>query len=627
MTEQVGTAEKPAFSESQNNDTEFNLSYYQEWLVHHQNIIDGVKAAVIYLPTNNGLIPTATLAPGSDVFNQLTELAENQFSLSSPQVSALGQAKSQTSTFGLVYPVQDNQQQLIAFVAMAVNVRSQQELTQAITLLELSTSSLEVVEYQQRSKLLSEQQTFNQQKVDILASVLSESSYSAAAVRLVTEMTVLYNCDRTSIGEYKRKRSKLQFLSHSAQFGKKMNQVRLIENVMDECIDQGRPICFLGSAAETESPIRADKVLNGDTNGDIVNAHKALSEHLGDISIMSLPIYLDGKIAGAVVVEGKAGQVWRQKTAEEAQSLVSLVIPTLADKKEKDKSWLRKTLDATATQLGRLLGPRYLGRKLVVLSLAAICYLLATWVIPYKLSTDAVVESAELQAVVAPYDGYINEATARAGDRVEAEQLLVKMDDRDLRLEKLKWLSEQGKLNRQYLEAVAVRDRAKINIINAQQQQVTAQLELINSQLKRGALTAPYPGLIVSGDLSQRLGSAISKGDVLFEVAPDENYRIKLLVKDSRISELKLEQTGELYLSALPEQKFAFKVNKVTPLTEAIEGTTYFVVEADLLSSSDQLRPGMEGIGKVYIDDRLGIKVWTRELVEWVKIQLWTWWG
>ncbi|WP_232055184.1 hypothetical protein [Vibrio taketomensis] len=83
------------------------------------------------------------------------------------------------------------------------------------------------------------------------------------------------------------------------------------------------------------------------------------------------------------------------------------------------------------------------------------------------------------------------------------------MDDKDLRLEKLKWLSEQSKLNKQYQEAIAIRDRAKINIINAQQEQVDAQLELVNSQIVRGSIVAPFAGVVVSGDLNQRLGSAV----------------------------------------------------------------------------------------------------------------------
>jgi len=37
------------------------------------------------------------------------------------------------------------------------------------------------------------------------------------------------------------------------------------------------------------------------------------------------------------------------------------------------------------------------------------------------------------------------------------------------------------------------------------------------------------------------------------------------------------------------------------------------------------LRPGMEGIGKVTIDRRRLIWVWTHEAIDWVRLQLWRW--
>jgi hypothetical protein len=38
-----------------------------------------------------------------------------------------------------------------------------------------------------------------------------------------------------------------------------------------------------------------------------------------------------------------------------------------------------------------------------------------------------------------------------------------------------------------------------------------------------------------------------------------------------------------------------------------------------------QLRPGMEGIAKIEIDQRPLLWVWTRGLVEWLRLRLWEW--
>ena len=56
----------------------------------------------------------------------------------------------------------------------------------------------------------------------------------------------------------------------------------------------------------------------------------------------------------------------------------------------------------------------------------------------YRLAAEARIDSATRRVVVAPYDGYIQSTTARAGDEVEAGQVLISLDDRDLRLETTK---------------------------------------------------------------------------------------------------------------------------------------------------------------------------------------------
>jgi hypothetical protein len=39
------------------------------------------------------------------------------------------------------------------------------------------------------------------------------------------------------------------------------------------------------------------------------------------------------------------------------------------------------------------------------------------------------------------------------------------------------------------------------------------------------------------------------------------------------------------------------------------------------------LRPGMEGVGKIYVDERRLITVWTRSALEWLRLKVWSFWG
>ena len=206
----------------------------------------------------------------------------------------------------------------------------------------------------------------------------------------------------------------------------------------------------------------------------------------------------------------------------------------------------------------------------------------------------------------------------------ERNKILSKISD--LILEKLSYLSEQSKLQRQHEEAVADKDRAQAAIIKAQIAQNAAQLNLVESKLSRTKMLAPFDGFVVSGDLSQRLGSALEQGEVLFEVAPLDQYRVILWVDEHKMADVIEGQTGRLILNALPEDIFEFKLTQVTPVTEARDGANLFRVEAALSGPTINLRPGMKGIGKIQIDQRKLIWIWTYPLQQWVRLKVWAWW-
>lgn len=243
--------------ETQAEHAQFQDDYYQAWLSKHKTLIPGLQAAVLHLPIKTELVPIASFKPEHTNFPELNQLITDNRQATAPMVTRLAAISPNGEAFGLLYPVLDTQNQLIAFAAFAIQVSSQEQLTQALTLLQWSAAGIEVAEQQLRADKLAREQESYAQRVEILARVLSESSYGASAVRMVTELAVLLNCDRVSLGEYQKKRSRLKHLSHSAQFGKKMNHVRLIERVMDECIDQGKIVRFPDSDAESEAIIQA----------------------------------------------------------------------------------------------------------------------------------------------------------------------------------------------------------------------------------------------------------------------------------------------------------------------------------------------------------------------------------
>jgi multidrug resistance efflux pump len=218
------------------------------------------------------------------------------------------------------------------------------------------------------------------------------------------------------------------------------------------------------------------------------------------------------------------------------------------------------------------------------------------------------------------------EAPARPGDLVRQGNLLCRLDDRELRLERLKWSTQREQFLKQYSEATAKHDRAQALINEAKMDQAEAQVALLDEQLSHARIVAPFDGIVTSGDFSQSLGTPVERGQVLFEVAPLHGYRVVVQVDERDIGWVAVRQRGELALPSVPGTVFPLTVTRITPISTAKEGRNYFRVEAELQKTSERLRPGMEGVGKIETDRRRLVWIWTHDVIEWARLKVWTWW-
>jgi RND family efflux transporter MFP subunit len=236
-----------------------------------------------------------------------------------------------------------------------------------------------------------------------------------------------------------------------------------------------------------------------------------------------------------------------------------------------------------------------------------------------------VVEGETQRAAVAPFAGYIRSAPVRAGDTVKAGQLLARLDDRDLQLERVRWESDLEVSLRKEREAMAAADRVAMRLAAAQAGQAKAQLDLVNAKLQRIDITAPFDAVVVQGDLSQMQGSPVESGKLLFELAPLEAWRVILKVDERDVAWLHAGQRGELVLASLPGRSFELTTQRVLSVAVAEEGRNYFRVEAGLDKDAARLRPGMEGVAKLTVGEASLLWVWTHRMTEWVRRTAWEW--
>jgi hypothetical protein len=97
-------------------------------------------------------------------------------------------------------------------------------------------------------------------------------------------------------------------------------------------------------------------------------------------------------------------------------------------------------------------------------------------------------------------------------------------------------------------------------------------------------------------------------------------------VDERDITDIRVGQLGRLVLTSMPQDSIPMEVKKVTPVSVIDQGRNYFRVEAVAKSAGVNLRPGMEGVGKIEVEERKLFWIFTHKLVHWWRMWFWSWW-
>lgn len=448
--------------------------------------------------------------------------------------------------------------------------------------------------------------------INSVARALKEGQFKDVALTLVTDLATRLECDRVSIGFRQDGRSKVYALSHSSRLVQNMNLMRAVAEAMDEAIDQNTTLCLPQDEARTIQ----------------LRAHQKLAREFGNGNVLTVPFAPEDEARGALVFERPDKQPFDRQSVELCQSVVLLAGRVLYQRLRQERPFWRKWRDGALREAGRLLGPRYIGRKLAALALVTVVALGVFAHGPYRISATATVQGVVQRVLAAPFDGYISDATRRAGDEVKQGDALAALDTRETELELLRAGNLEVQYRRQAEEASARGDSAAAAIAQAQARQAMAQMQFHREQIQRSTLRAPFDGTIVSGDLSQQLGEAVKRGQELFKLSPPDGYRLWLDVEDRLIDDVAVGQTGRVALAAMPDRQIPFTVTRIVPLAQVQEGKTVFRLEASLdEKAAPALRPGMEGVGRIDIDERRYAWIWTHGFFDWLRLKWWAWLG
>jgi multidrug resistance efflux pump len=605
----IAAGESDAAFWAGNAEAHDNAEWCQRWLAVQCRMIAGVSGAVVFVRDDEDKHFLAA-AVWPDVRRDMSYLGRTaqQAIFDRRAVIVARQSEGAIAGFALAQPVEGTAGPR-AVVALDLAPRAEPDLHAALRQLEWGSAGL-------AAGFLRDEATRERAARQRLQAVLELATvpgahprFPAAATALVTEIARRFDCERVSLGFLERGRARVAALSHSAEVKGKTNLLRAVADAMEEAIDQNRAV--------------ASPAVPGLT-GAADREHAALAAQ-SEAAVLTVPLAVAGQAVGAVTLERRRDRPFDTETIDFCEALASLAVPALDVQRRAEATPVARLVAAVHEQATRLFGPRHPGYKLVAASLAVLAVVLAFARADFRVSSPTTLEPLVQQAAVAPFDGYVRDAPVRPGDVVQQGQPLAHLDDRELKLEQLKWLSQQEELAKQFRVAMADRNASQVQIVTAQLEQARAQVARAEEQLARTTLAAPFDAVVVSGDLTQRLGAPVERGKVLFELAPLASFRLVLQVDERDVGYVAPGQRGVLVLAAFPGEAIGFAVTRVTPVSTAKEGRNYFRVEAALDANEPRLRPGMEGVGKVEIGRASLAWIWTRQVLDAARLALWSW--
>ncbi|WP_217427335.1 efflux RND transporter periplasmic adaptor subunit [Acinetobacter bouvetii] len=340
------------------------------------------------------------------------------------------------------------------------------------------------------------------------------------------------------------------------------------------------------------------------------------------------PIFNHGVVQAVLVAKDRK---FEQKSDHTALTIylknnVDLMQPLLTLWKKAEQGLVQHSIHTGRHFLGKYTQQGHYAWKIVSLLLGI--FLIGITLIPVdKLVTSNLnVEGKTRWIIAAPMQGFITQVLVRPGDKVKANQTLIKLDDTDLKIQLAEQQSLLDQAQHQFRVAMAEQNLTDSGLATNQIRQQEAKIQTIQRKLIQTNIVSPLHGTVIDGDWVQQTGTPIETGKELFQIASQDAYKVILHVADQDIHLVKTGQNGVLKLTSFPDQTFKFKVTRITPVAAVQNNINGFRVEAAWQNSPPALTPGMQGVGKITVGKTNLLFRWSRDFINWMKLKIWSTW-
>ncbi|MGO8765097.1 MAG: efflux RND transporter periplasmic adaptor subunit [Limisphaerales bacterium] len=443
--------------------------------------------------------------------------------------------------------------------------------------------------------------------LDLNVPVNEATCFLPAALAFCNGIATRFRCDRASLGWIEGGYVKLRAISRTEQFDRQMTAAQLLEAAMEECVDQDEEIFQPPPAGVTT----------------VARDHEKFCVDQKSGNMCSIPLRLEGKVVAVLSGERKETAF----TASEVQQLrlaCDQNTRRLSELKHYDRWFGARWTAQTREYFAGWLGPEHTWSKVTAIFIALAVAALFLVQVTYRVEGNFILKSDEAEYLTAPFDGYLDQVFVRAGDLVTNGQPLLSLNRAELLLDEGAAVADVARYQRQAEIDRAADHIADMRIDEAQAKQSQAQLDLVRYRLANALIKSSFNGVVVEGDLRERIGTPVKQGDVLFKVARIDSLYAEADVRESDVQQIMGKTNGEIAFVTQPKIKFPVQVQAIEPAAITKKDGNVFLVR---LKPDDAApawwRPGMTGLCKISTEKRTLFWILTHRTVDFLRMKLW----
>jgi len=363
-----------------------------------------------------------------------------------------------------------------------------------------------------------------------------------------------------------------------------------------DTVDSGTEHVRLAQAVLQESIARGELSIwppSGDDDRQGLLAHRQyLSPNDGEALISSPLRDSTGKVCGAWLLAGREMPLRQPRAVNFIRAAESPLASALQLITRAQQGWILQACAASRRFLGQ-----HRGRAtLVAIGLACLAMLVP---VKYRAKCDCQLEPVVRRFVAAPFDGPLEKAFVEPGDVVTKDQLLARIDGREIRWELAGTQADLHRATKQRDGHVAEHEVGEAQIAKHEVSRLQLRTELLEHRSGNLEIRSPIDGMVVSGNLQEAEGMPLTVGTTLFEIAPLDQMVVELAVHEDDIASVRTGMPVRMQFDAFPLRRFQATVQRIHPRAELIESENVFIAEVRLDNNGRELRPGMRGQARI----------------------------